>query len=41
MQLKKDDPLLILVYMYSAVLSLKQKRSAYWYRGSYWDESAY
>ena len=40
-QLKESDPLLIWVYMFSAVLSLKQKRSTYWYRGTHWNKKHY
>ena len=39
-QLKESDPLLIWVYMFSAVLSLKQKRSTYWYRGTHWNKKS-
>ena len=40
-QSKNDDLWLISLYMYSAVLSLKQKRGTYWYRGTNWNERAY
>ena len=40
-QFKKDEPWLNLVYMYSVVLSLKQRRGAYCYRGTYRNEKAY